>query len=367
VTALDEELRGIIAAEGPITVERYMALCLGHPVHGYYMGRDPFGAAGDFTTAPEISQMVGELIGLWTLEAWAGMREPRPVRLVELGPGRGTLMADLLRAARLRPAFVDAVEVDLVETSPVLRERQREKLAGAPVRIGWRERFSEVPDGPAIEIANEFFDALPARQFVRTDRGWCERLVGLSLDGELAFGLAPAPTQGLPPGGRAGDVLEWPGAALETVNAIAARLAALGGAALVIDYGYNGPGTGETFQAMKRHVHADPLATPGAADLTVHVDFAKLAAAAKTLGARIHGPVGQGAFLRALGIRERAARLQRRATPPQAAAIEQALVRLTDPGPRGMGDLFKVLCISHPHLRELPGFARAPNVAESLA
>jgi SAM-dependent MidA family methyltransferase len=137
-------------------------------------------------------------------------------------------------------------------------------------------------------------------------------------------------------------VLEWPGAALETVNAIAARLAALGGAALVIDYGYNGPGTGETFQAMKRHVHADPLATPGAADLTVHVDFAKLAAAAKTLGARIHGPVGQG-------------------------AIEQALVRLTDPGPRGMGDLFKVLCISHPHLRELPGFARAPNVAESLA
>jgi NADH dehydrogenase [ubiquinone] 1 alpha subcomplex assembly factor 7 len=368
VTALADELRRMIAAEGPISVERYMALCLGHPLHGYYMRRDPLGAAGDFTTAPEISQMFGELIGLWAIEVWAAMGGPERLRLVELGPGRGTLMADLLRAARLRPAFLETVEVDLVETSPALREKQRAKLARLPVRITWRERFADVPDGAAIVIANEFFDVLPVRQFVRTEGDWRERLVGLDSKGGLAFGLAPELAEGIPPSGRPGDVLEWPGAALEMMSDIAGRLASQGGgAALVLDYGYEGPAIGDTLQAVESHAYADPLAEPGAADLTVHVDFAKLAVAARAKGARVHGPVGQGAFLRGLGIGERAARLKSRATPAQAADIDQALRRLTSPGPDGMGELFKALCVSDPGLAHVPGFALAQHSAEALA
>jgi NADH dehydrogenase [ubiquinone] 1 alpha subcomplex assembly factor 7 len=367
VTALKEELCRIIAAEGPITVERYMALCLGHPVQGYYTSRDPFGVTGDFTTAPEISQMFGELIGLWALEVWAAMGAPERLQLVELGPGRGTLMADLLRAARLRPAFLAAAEVNLVETSPILRELQRGALAGAPVPMAWRERFAEVPGGPAIVIANEFFDALPVRQLVRTERGWCERLVGLGAEGELAFGLAPEPAMSLPSGGRPGDVLEWPRAALALMSEVAARLASQGGAALVIDYGYKAPAFGDTLQAVRRHAYADPLALPGLADLTAHVDFARLAAAARAQGVRVHGPVAQRAFLRALGIEQRALRLQSRAAPAQAANIGSALARLTGHGRDGMGELFKVLCAAHLGLSEPSGFALAAEPAESSA
>jgi NADH dehydrogenase [ubiquinone] 1 alpha subcomplex assembly factor 7 len=366
VSALKDELRRMIAAEGPISVERYMALCLAHPVHGYYASRDPLGAAGDFTTAPEISQMFGELIALWAIELWGLMGQPKRLRLVELGPGRGTLMSDLLRAARVRPGFLEAIEVDLIETSTILRERQKETLAGSSVRLAWRGRFSDVPKGPALVIANEFFDALPVWQFVRTERGWCERLVGLDADGELAFGLAPELTDGLPQAGRPGDVLEWPGAAIELMSEIAERLVAHGGAALVIDYGYQGPAFRDTLQAVRRHAFADPLAEPGAADLTVHVDFAKLAAAAKTRGAAVHGPVLQGAFLRALGIEARAARLKGRATPAQAAEIDSALARLTEPGPQGMGELFKAMCIAHPNLARIPGFV-LPDIAAEAA
>jgi NADH dehydrogenase [ubiquinone] 1 alpha subcomplex assembly factor 7 len=367
VTALKDELRRIIASEGPMTVERYMALCLGHPVHGYYTSRDPLGAAGDFTTAPEISQMFGELIGLWAVEVWAAMGEPKRLRLIELGPGRGTLMSDLLRAARVRPAFLAAIEVYLVEASPVLREKQNERLAGAPVRIAWRERLSDMPGGPALVIANEFFDALPTRQFVRTERGWCERLVGLDADGELAFGLAQELAVGWPEAGRTGDVLEWSRAAVEVVSDIARRFVSRGGAALVIDYGYEGPTFGDTLQAVKRHAYADPLAEPGAADLTVHVDFARLADAAKAGGAARHGPVPQGGVLRALGIEARAARLKARATPSQAAGIDAAIERLTGPGADGMGELFKAMCVAHPDLQGIPGFAPAQIPAEAFS
>jgi NADH dehydrogenase [ubiquinone] 1 alpha subcomplex assembly factor 7 len=367
VTALKDELRRMIAAEGPITVEGYMALCLGHPLHGYYASRDPLGAAGDFTTAPEISQMFGELIGLWAIELWRLMGAPRRLRLVELGPGRGTLMADLLRAARLRPAFLDAIAVELVEASPVLRETQREKLAGLPVPIVWRERFSDVPEGPALVIANEFLDALPVRQFVRTERGWCERLVGLDETGGLAFGLAPEPMAGLQRGGRAGDVLEWPKAALDAVSDIARRLASADGAALIIDYGYEGPAFGDTLQAVKGHAYADPLAEPGAADVTAHVDFAKLKAAAEANGAAVHGPLPQRDFLRALGIEARAARLKGRARPTQAADIDAALARLTGPGPDGMGELFKAMCVAHHDLAHIPGFVVPARPAEAVS
>ncbi len=361
MTALHDELRSIIAQEGLIPVGRYMALCLGHPAHGYYASRDPFGAAGDFTTAPEISQMFGEMIGLWAVDAWARMGEPSALRLVELGPGRGTLMADFLRAARVRPAFLDAASVHLVETSAALREKQRERLREAPVEIAWHKRFAEIPPGPAIVIANEFFDALPIRQYVLTERGWCERLVGTGDGGELVFGLAPEPERRLATKAHLGAVLEQPVAALAVMSEVGARLAAEGGAGLFFDYGYEGPAISDTLQAVKRHAFADPLAEPGEADLTAHVDFSALAAAAREAGADSFGPTAQGDFLRSLGIEARAAVLKRRATPAQASEIDAALQRLTGDDPSAMGRLFKVLGVAGRGVRELPGFvATAP-------
>ncbi|HEX2134513.1 MAG TPA: SAM-dependent methyltransferase [Microvirga sp.] len=347
-------LRDQIEHDGPITVERYMSLCLRH----YYGSRDPLGAAGDFTTAPEISQMFGELIGLWAVEVWQALGRPDPVLLVELGPGRGTLMADALRAARLVPAFSQAARVHLVETSPALRERQRAVLSGSGRPLAWHDRLEEVPPGPAIVVANEFLDAFPVRQFVATARGWCERLVGLREE-RLVFGLSPEPERGLPPPGKPGDVLEWPRQAMELTRHLARRLATEGGAALLVDYGYAGPAFGDTLQAVRAQAFADPLESPGEADLTTHVDFARIAEAAEP-DARVHGPLRQRDFLEALGIRARAASLMRRATPAQAAAVEAALERLTAGGPTGMGELFKVLGLSHRDLETLPGLPPRP-------
>ncbi|HSI40606.1 MAG TPA: class I SAM-dependent methyltransferase [Xanthobacteraceae bacterium] len=350
MTPLEAELRTLIATEGPIPVARYMALCLGHPRHGYYMGRDPFGAAGDFTTAPEISQMFGELLGLWCAACWQQIGAPDPVRLVELGPGRGTLMADVLRAARALPAFHAALDVHLVETSPALRARQRERLPDAPVR--WHDSLAEVPDGPALILANELFDALPVAQFVRTERGWHERCVGLDADGHLAFGLDPRP------GPAFGPAL--PGAVLERldhplVRAVPERLAAQGGAALIIDYGHAASGLGDTLQAVRRHAFADPLKDPGEADLTAHVDFAALARHGTAAGARAFGPLPQGDFLRRLGLDARAARLGRQADAE----------RLAGTAPGGMGGLFKVLALVHPAAGAPPGFADAEEFGAS--
>lgn len=357
MTPLRRELERIIALEGPITVERYMALCLGHPVHGYYRSRDPFGAAGDFTTAPEISQVFGELVGLWAVETWRAMGAPDPVRLVELGPGRGTLMADLLRATRVAPPFRDALRIHLVETSPILRERQRETLSGFAAPVSWHDAAAEVPCGPALVVANEFFDALPVRQFVGTERGWCERLVGLGAEG-LAFGLAPEPDRGIPLPVHPGAVLEWPATAMALADSLARRLASQGGAALVIDYGFTGPAFGDTLQAVKGHAYADPLAEPGKADLTVHVDFHRLAEAARRAGAAVHGPTTQGDFLRALGIDLRVETLTARATPAQAAALESARRRLTGEAPGHMGRLFKALGLADPAIAHLPALVR---------
>ena len=338
-----------------MTVERYMALCLGHPLYGYYRTRDPLGARGDFTTAPEISQTFGELIGLWAAEVWRAMAEPSPVRLVELGPGRGTLMADALRAARVLPAFHSAAAVHLVETSPALRARQEATLAPAGAPVSWHDDLAEVPDGPAIVVANEFFDAQPIRQFVGTERGWCERLVGLG-DGGLAFGLAPGPARDVPLPVRPGATLDWPSAGLALIGTLAARVAGQGGAALIIDYGHAKSGFGDTLQAVRAHAYADPLADPGEADLTAHVDFALLARAARIAGATVHGPVPQGDFLRALGIDARAAALKQRATQAQGDAIDAAVARITGSGEGQMGELFKVLALAAPDLPLLPGF-----------
>lgn len=345
-----------IRENGPIGLDRYMAVCLGHPALGYYSTRDPLGASGDFTTAPEISQMFGELIGVWVaaVHAAMGIRDCA-LPLVELGPGRGTLMADALRALRAA-APATAFAPHLVETSPLLRTRQADRLSEAVPAPVWHQTIETLPDGPMIVIANEFFDALPVRQFERTRTGWCERLVGLAPDGtRLLRGLAPQADPRIDRDAPEGVVLTVPGAALAILRSLATRLVRHGGALLVIDYGHLRPGFGDSLQAVAGHAFADPLAAPGEADLTTHVDFSALSRAAEAEGARLHGPVDQREFLLALGLDLRAERLKARASPAQAAAIDAAVARLTDSGRRGMGALFKVLGISHPSLQALPG------------
>lgn len=361
MTPLEAEIRRTIAVDGPMSVATFMGLALGHPVHGYYTTRDPFGRAGDFVTAPEISQMFGELIGLWAATVWQAMGAPARLALVELGPGRGTLMADALRAARVVPGFAAALNVHLVETSPVLQRRQQETLAGLTWPIAWHRELAAVPDGALIVIANEFFDALPVHQAVKTASGWHERMVGIGADGALAFALHPDPIPGfaaLVPAALAaappGAVYEWRSG--DAVADVARRVAENGGAALLMDYGHPESAPGETLQAVGRHGFADPLATPGEVDLTAHVDFAALGRVAQGAGARVHGPLAQGAFLRRLGIEARAAALRANASAAQAADIDAALARLTGAGRDAMGELFKAIAFADPKLGALPGF-----------
>jgi NADH dehydrogenase [ubiquinone] 1 alpha subcomplex assembly factor 7 len=360
MTPLETEIREMIASDGPMSVARYMALCLGHPVHGYYMTRDPFGARGDFVTAPEISQMFGELIGLWAASVWQLMGSPDDVRLVELGPGRGTLMADALRAVTVVPAFRAALSVHLVETSPVLRRRQHDTLSGLGVPMDWHNDAAAVPDGPMIAIANEFFDALPVRQAVKATDGWHERMVGIDRNG-LTFALHPDPVRGLdaalPPRIRAapvGVLCEW--RSDEPVAGLARRVVETGGTVLAIDYGHTESGVGETLQAVAGHGFADPLSAPGEMDLTAHVDFRALGRTAASQGARVHGPLAQGEFLRRLGIVQRARVLKARAIGAQADEVDTALARLVGGRPNQMGELFKAIAFADPRLGPLPGF-----------
>jgi NADH dehydrogenase [ubiquinone] 1 alpha subcomplex assembly factor 7 len=356
VNRLAQELAELIGQEGPLSVSRYMALCLGHPRHGYYMKQDPFGADGDFTTAPEISQIFGELIGLWAASVWQAMGAPASIRLVELGPGRGTLMQDMLRAARMLPGFREALSVHLVEMSPVLRERQKATLAGSGAEPRWHDRIEQALDGPVIVVANEFLDALPLDQFVRTPESWRERLVGLDGEGKLAFGLAAEPDGSLAVAAPVGSVFEQPTAALEAVAAVARHVATQGGAGLFIDYGPVRSGFGDTLQALARHAFVDVLAEPGDADLTVHVDFARVAQAGLAAGASAHGAVTQRDFLLALGLQQRFEALSRRATSAQAQTLAGGVERLIEMGPTAMGELFKVLAVADPKLPLLPGF-----------
>jgi len=356
MTPLGAHIAALVASHGPIAVADYMALALGHPVFGYYMTRDPLGAAGDFVTAPEISQMFGELIGLWCADQWQQIGTPERVVLAELGPGRGTLMADALRAVtRALPAFANAADIHLVETSPALRAAQARALGG---RARWHDTVATLPEGPILLIANEFFDALPVRQFVRTPRGWCERCV--RLDGErLQFALAPdpAPLPAVPDAfvhAATGAVMELSPARESVAADIAHRIAARNGAALIIDYGHHISAPGDTLQALKAHQYCDPLAEPGEADVTAHVDFAALARACEGAGARVHGPVTQGEFLKGLGILERAARLKRGAAPQAAQDVDRALHRLTSGDE--MGDLFKAMAITSPQAHTPAGF-----------
>ncbi|HEX9963493.1 MAG TPA: SAM-dependent methyltransferase [Allosphingosinicella sp.] len=333
---LADRLRRMIASQGPICVAEYMALANAH----YYGTRDPLGASGDFTTAPEISQMFGELIGLALADVWARAGRPEGMRYLELGPGRGTLAADALRAmaaAGLRP------EIHFVETSPVLRAAQAERVSGA----SWHDDLASVPaDGPILAVANEFFDALPVRQLVATPTGWRERLVTLEGDRFAPAAGPPVPDAAIPGHLRAaapGTVIETSPTSLAYARLLAHRISLNGGAALIVDYGHDRASAGETLQAVRKHRYADPWMEPGEADLTAHVDFEALARAAAEAGARIQGPVGQGEWLSRLGIEARAEALARSA-PGRGEEVRSARDRLVSPGQ--MGRLFRVMALS---------------------
>jgi NADH dehydrogenase [ubiquinone] 1 alpha subcomplex assembly factor 7 len=347
-----------IRAEGPLTVAAYMAMALHDPAGGYYARRNSIGAEGDFTTAPEISQIFGELIGLWCAELWQRTGRHDPVVLAELGPGRGVLMSDFLRAAGAAPEFRRALRLYLVEASPVLRIEQEKRLRHA--QPNWETRIEDLPDGPMLLIANEFLDALPIRQVVRGTSHWSERMVALDFEDRLVFvdgPESPAATLFVPECLRhcaPGTIVEICPAALALASALAARLACQPGAALFIDYGYFPSVPGPTIRAARRHRPVSALAAPGRADLSAHVDFAAFAAAARAGGATIHGPVPQRRFLVALGVEQRLAALRACATPNQRQALESGVRRLLDPG--GMGDLFKVMALVSPGLPPPLGF-----------
>jgi len=350
---LKDRLVAQIQATGPMNVAQYMTACLHDPAGGYYATRPALGEDGDFITAPMISQMFGEVIGLWAVEAWRGMGAPARLLLVEVGPGTGVLMQDVLRAARLDPAFIAAAELWLIETSPVLQAAQQARLAGSPLEPRHAAGLDGLPaDLPMILVANELLDCLPARQFVRTAEGWAERMVGLDDASALVFGLMPTaaapPSHTVPPGAMV-EISE-PQAAF--ASAVAARLVRDGGAALLIDYGRDRPGVGDTLQALRRHRKVDPLDCPGEADLTVHADFPAVLAAARATGA--NGVVlRQGEFLRRLGIGQRAAALAR-SRPDQGPIIARQLARLTEADQ--MGDLFKAACLYPASATIPPGF-----------
>jgi SAM-dependent MidA family methyltransferase len=360
-SALLNEIKALIKSSGPMPVWRYMELCLVHPRYGYYVSRDPLGREGDFTTAPEVSQMFGELLGLWSASVWKQMGSPQVLRLIELGPGRGTMMTDALRALRVLPPLYQSLSVHMVEVNPVLRERQKATLSSVR-NIAWHDTIDDVPEGPCIILANEYFDVLPIHQMVKRENGWHERVVDIDANGKLQFGAAADPTPRfdvlLPPLVRAapvGAVFEWRPDA--EIMKLATRLREQDGAALIIDYGHLRSDAGDTFQAIARHTFADPLMAPGRADVTAHVDFQALSRAAEDVGARVHGPVTQGEFLKRLGIDTRAAALMQKATPDVASDIAAAHKRLTDTGRSGMGSMFKVLGISEPGLTSLAGLS----------
>lgn len=351
--SLKARIAADIRSNGPMSVARFFEIAVADPQDGYWQRRAVIGAGGDFITAPEISQIFGELIGIWCAGAWQSMGMPAQVRLIELGPGRGTLMRDVLRTLRRAlPPLHAAAEVHLVELSGPFRAAQAEALAGlAPFPPHWHHDVAEVPDGPAILIGNEFLDALPVRQLVRVQGEWRERVVICDDNGNLAFALGGRVDYTAPRPAEDGAVLELREGEGPLLRALAARSAPL--AALFIDYGPEDHRFGDTLQAMRRHTYEDPLAAPGTCDLTAHVQFAAFAEAARRTGFAVDGPMVQAEFLGALGLAIRASRLMS-ANPADAAAIELAAQRLV--APTGMGSLFKVLALRTPALPLTPPF-----------
>ena len=354
--SLAARLSARIARDGPLTVEEFMQACLSDEAAGVYASRQPIGGKGDFITSPEISQIFGELVGLWAVAVWQSMGEPSRVTIAELGPGRGTLMADASRAWRGVPKFLDSVSVALIETSPVMVEAERKTLkdAGAPLR--WYAALDAVPEGPLVVLANEFVDALPIRQFIRRGEAWRERLIASDGKGGFAFidGEAEDEDRHLPHLAPEDAILETRPAAHALMRELGRRAERAPLAALIIDYGHEESGFGDTLQAVRGHRFADALADPGAADLSAHVDFADLKREAGAAGLRAHGPMPQGEFLLKLGLAARRERLLKHATPAQAEAIISGAARLVDP--RQMGVLFKALALTSAGLAPPPPF-----------
>jgi len=351
MSPLKARLVDLIGALGPIPVAEFMAMCLYDPKHGYYTTRDPFGREGDFTTAPEVSQMFGELIGVWVAGVWAAMGRPKRVVIAEIGPGRGTLMKDMARTlAKIAPELRENARFCLVEVSPKLASTQATTLQGTSGRFDWHETVDTLPEYPMIIIGNELFDAVPMRQYVKASGGWRERMVGLDSKDELTFlagagGIDPA---FLPPGADSapdGSIVEISPARTATMGAIAGRIAAKGGAGLFLDYGYAKPAVGDTLQALLKHAYDDVLAHPGEADLTSHVDFAALASEAAGRGLDT-SLMTQGDFLLRMGLLERAGRLGRDADDATRNRLRSEVERLA--GPQQMGTLFKALCVARP-------------------
>jgi len=358
-TALAELLAQRIRATGPLTLAEFMAEALGHPQYGYYtkprQQGDPFGSAGDFVTAPEISQVFGELLGLWAIDLWQRLDISGPIQLVELGPGRGTLMQDILRVVARRAKIPEGLSVHLVETSLTLRARQNDLLRNSNVPIIWYDHLSDVPMMPFILIANEFFDALPVRQFRRQGDGWHEIMVGINNEGNLTLGMAPnvIALPNLPPSLLEGDVVEWCPASGGIVSEIARRLQQVPGAALLIDYGYDVLSGLPTLQAARHHRSVGLLTEPGAADISAHVDFSALASLGKAKGLAVHGPIDQGVFLRRLGAEIRCEQLAA-GSPDKAESIRQGVARLIEPDQ--MGSLFKVIAFTQAQTSLSSGF-----------
>jgi SAM-dependent MidA family methyltransferase len=359
-TPLAEKIKSLIRANGPISVTDYFALCLADPEHGYYRTREPFGRHGDFITAPEISQLFGEMVGIFMVHAWQRHGTPTEVRLVEIGPGRGTMMADMLRVIkRIAPAVFDDLHVHLVETSDRLRGVQRVTLETYSTKISWHDSFEDVPEGFTLVAANELFDAIPIRQFVKTPTGFRERLVGLGAEDELIFaaGIAtldpdwlPVPAASVPDG----TIFEISPARQAVMQALCERLKTFGGSALIIDYGHMVTGFGDTLQAVRNHDYDPPLAHPGEADLTSHVDFEDLAKVAVSMGVHLNGGLRQGEFLYGLGLAERSSALARDKQPIEQRLIAAAVDRLAGEGAGKMGELFKVIAVSSPALNLMP-------------
>jgi NADH dehydrogenase [ubiquinone] 1 alpha subcomplex assembly factor 7 len=354
-----------IRAEGPLPLAAYMAMALYDPEFGYYTTRPAIGAGGDFITAPEISQIFGELIAVWCALTWEQMGRPDPVVLAELGPGSGTLAADLLRSAHALPEFRRALRLHLVEISPVLRAAQERRLENADVV--WLRRSEDLPEGSLLLVANEFLDALPIRQLVRKTRQWGERMVALDPEDRLVFVdgaenplfslLVPSALRDTAPPGALFEVCP-PAAALAAT--LGARFARCSGAALFIDFGRSESAVGASLRAVSGHHAADPLAAPGHADLSAEVDFAAFAEAAKTAGARAYGPIPQTSFLQALGAAPRLAVLSEAVSPAQRERLESGLSRLLDP--QQMGVLFKVVALTSPDLPAPPGFGDRESI-----
>ncbi|MAM09933.1 MAG: TetR family transcriptional regulator [Rhizobiaceae bacterium] len=359
-TRLAGKIRTIIETGGPMPVSTYFNICLADPDHGYYITRDPLGRSGDFTTAPEISQLFGELVGIFLIQAWQRHGRPPETVLIEGGPGRGTMMADILNVIlKLAPDLYSALVVALMETSPALRARQAERLERYGDKICWIDGLAEAPEGFTLFVANELFDAIAPRQFVKARSGLFERVVTLDDDGALCFGISPARLDpaALPPDWRAqpdGAIFETAPAREALMAQLAERLKAGGGSALIIDYGHLTSGFGDTLQAIRNHAFDPPLAHPGEADLTSHVDFAALAAVARQEGLHVHPMMMQGAFLAGLGLGPRASALGRGKDLVTQQQIVAAARRLAGDKQGEMGNLFKVLCVSNRPLPLLP-------------